>query len=173
VGAVALGQTDASIFPEHILNKQHKDRFAASKVGKDQLSEILCRPALLHALTVRSIKRMAREMARLPHNYQAVLRNGLEALRWAHDTLEERLARTPTDEHILLEIRDVSGLLGRLKDTDREDWEDRFMVTSLSGQDVGVLEKWEVQSASAPNASGRSRQFRALRQMIAQYLDAG
>jgi hypothetical protein len=108
----------------------------------------------------------------LPANHQIVVRDGIAALRWAQEVLELRAAAAPEPEPLLLRIRDVAGLAGRLEDATADDWEQRHVLSVLSPQDLDVLAQWEQDSATLAGAVGRSRQFRALREMLGSYMEA-
>jgi hypothetical protein len=78
---------------------------------------------------------------RLPDNYQAVLRRGVNALEQVEHLICERGLTMPER---LLELRDVRGLRGRLGETEPDDWQEGWVLTTLSPLDVAFLERCEV-----------------------------
>jgi hypothetical protein len=111
--------------------------------------------------------------------HERIVREGLDALAWLELVIERRIRRLGETDSLLLALRDVCGLAGRLSDSAPEEWRQGRVWSVLSPQDVWVLEGWEREAGRilhsaedpAPKLSGRHpARLRRLRELLEQYL---
>ena len=111
----------------------------------------------------------------IPDDYRQTLANGVEALNWAAETLRNQKSRSDEKEILLVQLRDVVGLAGRLADTDDEEWSSRTARFFFSPADLYVLRHWEdtvlemtPKGVKEPFVESRMRygQFRMLRALL-------
>lgn len=100
-------------------------------------------------------------------------------LRWSQGIIERRIESTGESAELLLRLRDICGLAGRLSDSEPEESSREWIRSFLSPQDLGVLEGWEtevrglVHSSEDPTPATSWRHLQALtalRQFLESYL---
>ena len=105
----------------------------------------------------------------LPATFYSTIAAGVRALL----TEENRLRKLSCngDPRVLLALRDVSGLRGRLEHESRDSWEDGSGIISFSGQDVGVLNELAERYADSPYRDQGGSPFRDLARALEWYFE--
>src|SRR5687768_6594713 len=83
-----------------------------------------------------------------PEAFYSTIAAGARALL----TEENRLRKLSCngDPRVLLALRDVSGLRGRLDHANPDSWKDGWGITFISGQDIGVLNELAERYGESP-----------------------
>ena len=116
-------------------------------------------------------------MRELPSNLTSVVQEGIDALGWLEAIIERRLISAGQKAELLLALRDVTGLAGRLASMEPDEWSHGWARNMLSPLDVGVLESWEreaqtlIHSSEDPTPTTSWRHLRALT-MLRRFLES-
>src|SRR5205085_4093222 len=84
----------------------------------------------------------------LPVDFFAVIAAGVNALRVAESRLRE--AANKADPQLLLSLRDVESLAGRLRSNSSYEWEQGWAQVLFSPRDLGVLDDLASSYQDAP-----------------------
>ncbi len=107
----------------------------------------------------------------LPATFYSTIAAGTRALLAEENRL--RKLSCNGDPRVLLALRDVAGLRGRLAHENRDLWEDGTGITFISGQDIGVLNELAELYGDSPYRDQGGSPFRELAKALEWYVEHG
>jgi hypothetical protein len=105
----------------------------------------------------------------LPATFHAAIASGVRALAAEENRL--RKLSCSGDPRVLLALRDVAGLRGRLENEMRDLWENGWGLTMVTGQDIGVLNELAARYGDSPYLDQGGSPFRELAKALEWYAE--